>query len=292
MQVFKYVGYSLFFVVSLIFGLYYTFPWDAAKDRVLDLASRASGMTITASELQPSWITGIVAKDVKISMPGAKDPISIERLKARAKVFALITGKKGFSAELPMAKGDIDADVVLTDEIADIKGEAKNVELGLVPGLADAIGIPLTGTTSLKTDMKLGLKEPKETNGNLGLKMSGLKIEKGGKVAGFPIPIELAIGDIDWQIPVESGKATLKQLKASGDSVEFVIDGTIGLLNPIGRSNANLTISFKPSDKLLKSEPLLGALLNNIASAKGGDGFYTYAMSGTFKAPHFMPKRR
>src|SRR5438105_3240165 len=154
MQVVKYVGYALFFVVMLVFGLYYTFPWESAKDRVLDLASKASGMTITAAELQPSWLTRIVAKDVKITMPGAK--------------------------------------------------------------------------------------------------------------------------------------ATLKQLHVAGDSVEMIIDGTISLLNPLARSNANLTVSFKPTDKLLKAEPLLGALLNNIVSAKGSDGFYTYSMTGTFKAPHFI----
>ena len=33
MQVVKYVGYALFFVVMLVFGLYYTFPWESAKDR-------------------------------------------------------------------------------------------------------------------------------------------------------------------------------------------------------------------------------------------------------------------
>jgi type II secretion system protein N len=291
MQALRYVGYAVFFVVMLILGLYYTFPWDAAKDRVLDLASKSSGMTITAAELQPSWITGIVAKDVKITMPGAKDPLAIEKLKARAKVLALITGKKGFTAEMPLAKGELDADVVLSDELATVKSDAKNVELGLVPGLTDTIGVPLTGTASLKTDLALGLKDPKVTNGSIALKLSSLKIEKGGKAAGFPIP-ELAIGDLDWQIPVEAGKATLKQLHVTGDSVEMVIDGTIGLLNPLSRSNANLTVSFKPTDKLLKSEPLLGALLNNIANAKGSDGFYTYSMTGTFKAPHFVAKRR
>jgi type II secretion system protein N len=291
MKLIRYLGYAAFFLVMFVFGLYYTFPWDAAKDRILEIASRESGMAISAGSLEPSWLTGIVAHDVKITPQGASTPMSIERLSARAKVLSFLGGKRGFSVALPIAKGDLSADVVMGAETVDVKAEAKSVELGLVPGLTDAIGLPLTGATTLKTEMVLGLKDPKATQGNLALKLTGLKIEKGGKMSGFPIP-ELSIGDLDWQIPIEAGKATFKTLKVAGDSVEMSFDGSILLLNPISRSTANLTVSFKPTDKLLKAEPLLGALLNNIQQAKGSDGFYTYAMNGPVKSPHFTPRRR
>ena len=121
--------------------------------------------------------------------------------------------------------------------------------------------------------------------------MKGLKIEKGGKIRGFPVP-ELAIGDADWKIPVEGGKATLKTLKVSGESVDLVFDGTLQVVMPISRTTANLTLSFKPTDKLLQAEPLLGALLMNIQQAKGSDGFYTYAMIGNIKTPRFTPRKK
>lgn len=290
-SVLRYAGYALFFVMMLLFGLYLTFPWDAAKDSIFAKASQASGMTITAAQLEPSWLTGFVARDLKITPAGSKDPIAIEKVTARAKLLAFLTGKKGVTVAMPLAKGEVNADVVLDGETALIKAETKGVELGLVPGLVDAIGMPLTGNTNLKADLALGLNDPKLTAGNVTLKVGGLKIEKGGKVSGLPIP-ELAIGDLDWQIPIEAGRATFKALKVNGDSVEAVIDGTIALLNPLARSNANLTVSFKPTDKLLKAEPLLSALLNNIQQARGADGFYSYAMTGSLKSPFFMPKRR
>src|SRR5262245_886327 len=121
MTVVKYLGYVAFFLLMFVFGLYLTFPWDAAKDRLLDLASRSSGMTISAQELRPNWITGVTATNVKITPAGAKEPIVLEKLSARAKVFALLTGKKGGTFSLPIAKGDVDGDVLVDDESMTLK---------------------------------------------------------------------------------------------------------------------------------------------------------------------------
>lgn len=291
MTVVKYLGYVAFFLVMFVFGLYVTAPWDAAKDRLLDIASRATGMTISAQELRPNWITGITATDVKITPAGAKEPIVLEKLSGRAKVFAFLTGKKGFTVSLPIAKGDVDGDILIDDESTTAKVKMEGVELGLVPGLVDSVGLPLTGTIDLDADMVVGQKDPKLTNGTIGLKVKGLKIEKGGKMAGFPVP-ELSIGDADWKIPVEAGRATLKNLRVAGESLELVVDGTIAVVQPLSRSTANLTVSFKPTEKLLSSDPLLGALLNNLQRAKGNDGFYTYAMSGPLKSPRFVPRKK
>lgn len=291
MTVLKYLGYVLFFLVAFIFGLYVTFPWNAAKDRLLDMASKSSGMTITADELSPSWITGINAKNVKITPAGSKEPIVLETVTARAKVLALLSGKQGGEISLPIAKGTVDADVLMSEETMVLHTKSEGVELALIPGLVEAISLPLTGTIDLDADLVVGQKDPKLTNGNIDLKVKGLRIEKGGKLSGFPVP-ELAIGDADWKIPVEAGKATLKNLRVAGESLELIVDGTINVLQPISRSTANLTISFKPTEKLLSSDPLLGALLNNLQRAKGSDGFYTYAMSGGLKSPRFTPRKK
>jgi type II secretion system protein N len=192
---------------------------------------------------------------------------------------------------MPIAKGTVDGDFLLDEETITAKVDAESVELALIPGLVEALGLPLTGTVDLTGDLVIGQKESKLTEGNIELKVKGLRIEKGGKIGGFPAP-ELAIGDADWKIPVEAGKATLKSLRVNGDSIELIIDGTINVLQPISRSTANLTVSFKPTDKLLQSEPLLGALLNNLQRAKGSDGFYTYAMAGALKSPRFTPRKK
>ena len=90
----RYAGYAVFFLFAFIIGLYWTFPFDAAKDRLLGIASKETKMQISARSLEPSWVTGAVAKGVKIQRPGNAAPIEIPRVDARAHILPLLTGGK------------------------------------------------------------------------------------------------------------------------------------------------------------------------------------------------------
>lgn len=283
-------GYVAFFLFSLLLSIYLTFPWDAAKDRVLDLASQESGMQITAESLEPSWFTGVEAKGVKVLRPEAEEPIDIPSLEARANVLALITGGMGGSVRLPIAKGVVWADVVSSSDTLAVDGEVKDVELALVPGLAGSIGMPLAGQVSLLADLEVNKEDPKASKGSLRVRGESIEILEGGKVSGFPVPA-LAVGSFDWTIPVSDGKARIEGQKITGENIEVVVDGEVTLNSPLSRSGLNLHVKFKPTPAFLKKEPLLGALLNNLRRAKGADGFYGYALAGSVKHPRFFPKR-
>ncbi len=287
----RYAGYAAFFFVSLLLSIYWTFPWDAAKDRLLDFASSSAGAEITAESLEPSWVTGFTAKKVRYKAPDAEAPLEIEELTARVKVLALLTGSVGVSASMPIAKGTISADVVQSDPELDVDAEIKSVELALIPGLADAIGLPLGGKIDLESKIHLDSKTPKNTEGEIVIKGSGLELLKGGKISGCPVP-ELAIGDFNWKVPIKEGKATFDKQEVKGENVELKVDGDMTILSPMDRSQLKMFVSFKPTDAFLKKEPILNALLQNIARAKGADGFYTYSVNGSVKHPRFTPARR
>jgi type II secretion system protein N len=173
----------------------------------------------------------------------------------------------------------------------DVDATISSVELALVPGLAEAIGLPLGGKIDLDGKIHIDSKTPKNTEGEIKMKGTALEILKGGKISGFPVP-ELAIGDFSWTIPVTEGKAKFDKQEVKGENVELRIDGEIALLSPLDRSQLKLFVSFKPTDAFLKKEPILNALLANINRAKGSDGFYTYSVNGSVKHPRFMPSRR
>lgn len=291
MTILRYFGYAAFFLASLLIGLYITFPWEMAKDRVLALASQHSGMEIGAKVLEPHWITGLKAEGLSVRLGDAEEPLEIERLTARLHVLKLLTGKTGLSVQLPVAKGAIDADVAWDPKSLAVKGEVAGIELALVPGLKEALGLPLGGVVTLEANLELGLDDPNRSEGTLQLKASGLELMAGGKISGFPVP-ELAIGDLAWSVPIQKGRAKLEKQQIRGENVEVMLDGEIGLGAPLSKSTLNLTVSFKPTDAFLKKEPILNALLANIASAKGSDGFYSYALTGSFKQPRFFPRRR
>ncbi|MCB9649821.1 MAG: type II secretion system protein GspN [Deltaproteobacteria bacterium] len=291
MNVLKYIGFAAFFVVAFIVSLYLTFPWDAAKDFALQQASKATGMELHAKSLEPSWITGVVAKDLEIRTPSLEEPISLAEVKARGHILPLLTGGRGVTADLPIAQGTVHADVVDSSDRTQLEAELKGIQIALVPGLQDAIGVPLTGKLDLDADLDLDKAKPEASSGTIKIAGAGLELLKGGKVAGMTLPFELSIGDFSWTIPITEGKAKLDKLGIKGDSVELELDGTLTLNADLSRSVPNLVVKFKPTEAFLKKEPLLNALLANINRAKGSDGFYAYTLTGSLKHPRFAMRR-
>lgn len=287
----KYVGYALFSIFAFFCCLYLTFPWEDAKGRALAEVSRATGATITAKKLEPSWVTGVHAEGVKIQLPKSDDPIELAEIDARAHVLTLITGGVGATVALPIAKGRIEADVSDSKGNTIVDATIAGIELALVPGAAEAIGLPLSGIVDADIELDLSKEDVKKSAGVIKLTGKGLELLEGGKVSGFPVPA-LALGDLDWTVPVKDGKLSFDKQKLEGENVEVVIDGHLELNKDFSRSVLGLVVSFKPTDAFLQKEPLLGALLQNIRTAKGADGFYSYSVSGSVKYPRFAPKRR
>ncbi len=287
------VGYISFFFSALLLCIYLTFPWDAAKDKVLLMASKKTGATITADKLEPNWITGIEAERVSITTRKSPEPIEIKELSARIHLMPLLGKRLGITASMPMAQGNVDAEVVQQPDAVDVDAKLDNLELALVPGIKEATGLPLGGQLNATIKLIAGTKDPTTSEGTIKLAVKGLEILKGGKLKGFPVP-ELAIGDLDWTIPVNAGKVKFNNLELTGDNILAKIDGEIILKKRTEQSVLNLTVAFKPTAAFIKKEPILkGALqMPQVSRAKARDGFYTYQASGTIKYPRFVPKRR
>lgn len=292
MAALRIAGYIAFFFFAFLLGMYYTFPFDAAKNRLLFEASKQSKMTITARSLEPNWFTGAVLKGVKIRRPDLDEPIELSQVRARAHVLQLLTGGQGVTLDVPVAKGQVHADVVKTAEGIDVVASVREVEVALVPGLKAMTGVPLAGALDIDIDM-LAAKDPTKSEGMIKIRGSGLETLKGGTVSGFPIP-ELTVGNLDWTIPVAKGKATLERLEITGGAADIKLDGEITLGKQLDRSLLNIKSGFKPSPALFKKLPMLEGLLKipRMKRAKGSDGFYGYGITGTIQSPSFNPQRR
>jgi type II secretion system protein N len=281
MNILKYVGYASFFLASVVFGVYKTFPWDVVKDRAFQMVQKQAGITITADSLEPDWITGVEAEKVQIRFKPNQDPIKLQSLSARAKLFAIAQGKTGLSLEAAVARGTIDADLVLDEDTAVIEADVEKLQLELIPALR-AANIPLSGKLSLSSDLTWGIKAPKKTEGKLTLKFENFVVEKGIKVGMFPLPRDFDLGSFELDLPMKEGKVLLKNQQIKGKDVELTIDGTITLMRPIHRSALNLDVGFKPTEALLKADPLIKALLKNLKGKKDNKGFQRMKVTGTF----------
>lgn len=281
-------GYVAFTLFAFVVGLYLTFPWDAAKSRILDMASKASGTKLAAKRIEPHWLTGVEIEGLEI---GDRDPIVIDLVRARAHVLAFLTGKQGFSVWLPLGKGEVDADVTLTEDLVDAELKVSKVQLDQVAPLLAASGLPLVGTLDFNADLVLGRKDPKRTNGKLSLTTEGLSIEKGGKLGMVPVP-ELTLGNLKLDVPITDGKMEFKNTRLAGTDLEVALDGAVMLMAAVGKSNVNLMLGLKPTEKLLSSDPLLRPILRNFESSKDSEGFYGLSVVGTLQNPRVTPRRR
>ncbi|MEO1338695.1 MAG: type II secretion system protein GspN, partial [Myxococcota bacterium] len=243
MPALRIVGYIAFFLFAFVIGLYWSFPFESAKDRILRTASKQTKMTITAKSLEPNWVTGAVAKGIKIQTAADAEPIELSQVYVRAHVLPMLTGGRGFTVDAPIAKGDVHADIVQSSKGADIDAQAEGLEIALLPGLAEKTGLKLAGDVDLDVDLFAGT-DPKTSEGVLKIKAAGLETLKGGKMSNFPIP-ELNVGSFDWTIPVKNGEALLEQLTITGGDVDLRVDGKITLGSPLDRSLLNLKVGFK-----------------------------------------------
>lgn len=281
-------GYSIYFLFCFVLGLYLTFPWDAAKEKIFALASKQAGTKLDAKKLEPSWVTGVELTELSI---GEQDPIVLDKVRARLKLLPLLSGKRAFSVWLPIGKGEIEADVAISPELYEIEAKIAKVELDQVAPLIAASGLPLVGSVDLSADLKLGRKDPKRSAGKVSMSTKGLAIEKGGKLGMVPVP-ELALGDLKLEIPVNDGKVELKNVRLPGTDLEISLDGTVQLNEAPQKSPINLMLGLKPTEKLLSSDPLLRPILKNFDSAKDSEGFYGLAMTGTLQNRKVTPRRK
>ncbi|MCC7383565.1 MAG: type II secretion system protein GspN [Deltaproteobacteria bacterium] len=286
----RYLGYAGFFLASFIAGLYLTFPWDAAKERLLGLAETKTGMHFTAASLDSSWFTGVRAETVEITTKPGATPIRLDWVKLRVKLLSLITGKLGATVSLPLGKGEVDAAVVSSTDLLDVEAHLKEVQLDQVAFLIEMAGLPLYGKVDLDADLVLGKTDPKLTEGTLKLKTAGLGIEKGGKIGMIPVP-NLELGNLELEIPIKEGKAELKKTRVPGTDLELMLDGTLSPQLPFSKTTLNLVLGLKPTEKLLNADPLLRPILKNFEQHKDGEGFFGVALTGSIQHPRMQPRR-
>lgn len=278
----KYGLYSTLFLFSVVFGVYQTFPWDVVQERIFQVAKKQAGIELSAERLEPNWVTGIEAEKLEIGLKPGQEPIKFDKFNARAKVLAFAQGKKGFSIAAPVARGQIDADIVFDAETADIEAKVDKVQLEFIPSLR-AANFPVSGRVSIESDLTWGIKAAKKTEGILTIKLEDFVAEKGIKLGMFPLPRDFDLGSFELELPMKEGKVMLKNQVVSGKDIELTLDGSITLMNPLARSALNLDVGFKPTEELLKSDPLIKALLKNLKGKKDSKGFQKVKVTGTFR---------
>ena len=104
------VACPLFTIFSIVFGIYWTFPYDHLRDFIVQEAERGGGLQLEITSLEPSWLTGVHAEGVSVAMidedaEGPASEVVIREADARVSLLSLMGGTTDVSFDLEMDGG-------------------------------------------------------------------------------------------------------------------------------------------------------------------------------------------
>jgi type II secretion system protein N len=269
-----YVGYSTFFVFTLMLFIYWTFPWDRVRDKIVAEFEKSqhvppggSKQVLAIGKLEPSWFTGVVLKDVSLTTIPS-DPtkpastLRAEEIKVRIALSSLLSSAKDMTFSAKALGGTIEGSVTHKATVAKdadkpgakkdpasrydrfIKIELEGLSLNDIAPLRDAIGVPVTGTLKGSIDITLEQSRADHASGTITFDIEGFCLP------GDKSPKACPTGD-----PEKEGKVHFKvpALKAVFGNDDFP-------LPPVKIGNVPIQVSVKSGvARFVKME------------AKGGD---------------------
>ena len=110
----KYIAYTALFAVSFLIFLYWVFPYDTLKERLISGVERQLGgnIEVNAGELEPYWLTGVEVEKLEFNIRdekgNAQTALTLDKLRMRAAMFSLLIGNPRVSYLMRAGKGEIE----------------------------------------------------------------------------------------------------------------------------------------------------------------------------------------
>jgi type II secretion system protein N len=279
----RWIGYPVFFLVAFIFSLSRTLPFAAIQSRAVEEARKA-GYTLSIVSLSGAGLFGVTAKGVAVS-PIPREPPPADAPPPPGMVIDQITARPmffppGVKFSAKAFGGEAEGSVVNRSKAQNIELTLSKLDVSRI-GLKTITGVDLTGSINGSGTLVIPQDFPK-TTGVIKLKAENLAVN-GGTVNYIDLP-KVNLGNLDFQIKAESGKATLETLAVSGGDLEGKGEGDITLNSRPTASNIKIKLAFKPNEEWLKKNSFIQMGLS-AAGHPDGKGFYTATLDGMLGNP-------
>ena len=296
------------FLVVFVVALYIWFPYDRAKEMAIDLAA-TQGIDVDIESAGPTFGVGISFSNINVKTrpkTGKATHFSIEKATVTTSVFSVLLAELTSSAvPYTITLDAFGGRVAIAQKGAPgkkgpfrVEITARNVSLAEVPGIREAINLPVTGTLKLDLDIASPTGKFANTKGDvsfvcgscvLGDGKTPLKVEGNAFLGGGLTLPKLRVGDLGGEIAIENGTAKLKDISAKSPDGEISLEGDVSMRDPLMSSMVNAYLRFKLSDAFLRSAGTVQTILQMAgASGRRPDGSYGVRMSGRLGAPAMM----
>jgi type II secretion system protein N len=319
-RILKYVGYAAFYLFSLMFFAYLTFPFDRLRTRIQsEFNASQTGpnpLTLRLGHLSSYWFSGVRADELDLISPPSTAPTEDAAKPAKPKVMRIDTvharvsllrllfgtlhvnfGAEAFGGELSGFTSDADGGRKFEVDIEDLG-------LANAPLLADMLGLPIGGELTGHVEFLLPEGKLSKAEGKVDLKFAGLSAGDGKtKVLNAIALPKVELGDLTLKATATAGGLKVDQLSAAGKDLDLLGDGSVRLRDSFEQSVLSMNARFKFNERFTNKDDMTRSLFGAPGSsapalfdmvpqnkhAKRPDGFYGWRVNGTFSHPTFLP---
>jgi len=308
-------GFVLFGIVTFVFALQMTLPYDRAKDRAVEFFAEHN-WDLTVREVEPGYLPGrVYLYDVKLrSRPTKPDDVPtliiIPKLKADVGVLALLGGTLAVDIDAKVGGGHLtarfDAPMSFGKGTYNVKIDGKDLPSGALP-MKDFVLQPTTGDVALSADIsivveankagKVGINWQKlEGEAELGcpsncvygdgktkLKMK-IKNQRNAEFAKDGIEFgTIKIDSLLARIEAKNGRVELTKFDAKSVDGDLKAEYSMDLQPDINDSGVAGCLSYKGSEALLKRDDKSFNAITLIGGALGPDKLFHVRLSDKWR---------
>jgi len=304
------VTFFLLAVVTFVFALQLTFPYNRVKDKIVEALSTKYDVTI--GSVERSVIPGrVYFKAVTLRTRPTKadetaSTLYIEKLEVDLGILALVKGAAKVRIDATIASGHLKGTIQISKSGTVIDMEGVDLPAGNLP-MKEAIGLPMSGKLEISVQLdlpneknKAGKSAPDWTkasgeinfecpsgcvfgDGKTKLKPK-LKNARSQAFAGDGIDFgKISVDNMLAKVVIKDSSLDLEKFEAKSQDGELHIDYQMALAPEFGESGVMGCLRFKGSEGLSKREPKTFAALTTTGASIGPDGLFHIKLDGRFK---------
>lgn len=289
------LAYGAFALLAFVLALRWTFPSDAARQRLI-MEAAARGWQIDAARIGPGGLLGLQAEGLTLEdAAGLKIPV--DELTVSLRLLPLLAGRRSVAFAAELYDGTVRGTADLSGEARAVSLSADGVDLGRALPLRKALGADLVGLLGGTADLVLPSAPGGKPTGRIDLAvkdagLSGGQLPIPGMTGGLPLP-RTNLGAVTALVRLDQGKATFEKLEATGGEAELSAQGLYVILQPrlssaplFGRAKVKAAEAFwtKP-----QTQGLRALAESALASSRGRDGAWNFQLAGSVARPSLRP---
>ncbi len=289
------VAYGAFAAVAFLVALRWTFPAEAMKERLI-MEAGARGWQIDMDEVSAGGFLGFHAKGVKLENASGL-AVPIDEVTASLRLLPLLAGRRRVAFDARLYDGRVEGTADVSGAARRVVLDVKGVDLGSALPLRKAAGVDLLGRVVGTADVVVPEAPNEKLSGRVDVSVREAGVAGGqlpipGMTTGLALP-RMGFGQVAAAVKLGDGKAVFEKLEAKGGDAELQTEGVYFVVQPrmefapiFGKARLKVQDAFwsRPGTQTFRGLADLA-----LASSKGPDGAWNFAITGSVGHPRMMP---